>query len=240
MKEFTSDTSHLVIHEVTGGNTAHVEALVALMAQYFPTLTKFIPWIRERAARAADADPTFVAHQWLLEVNGEPVGFYTFDYVPARDCGLSLFMGIHPPFRNLSFGGYRRLAELMFALSEDEIMLDAQRLGRRAPYGLSAEIEVPELIPTYHRYGVIELPVVYYEPMFPEQQIRYDSTLAPEDIHYERVYLSVFPTEFQPMDRDDPEVLSNLVLALLIDFYGLPDDNWAVQRALESIRCLSN
>src|SRR5690606_31654192 len=236
MRVFHSDDGTLTIDDVIHGQPEATEIIFGLMQEFFPYGWKFAPWLRRRAAGGAAVDSRFYPHQWLLRVNGEVAGFYIFDYVPGRASGLSMFMGIYPQYRRLRFGGHSRLAGLLFALSVQQVADDARALGQPAPYGLAAEIETIELVERYRQYNFYELPVTYYEPIFPDPLVAWHPSLDLTALQYKRVTLGVFVDQFRPSEIANPQRLENWVASYLVDFYGLPEESWPMTQALASIR----
>lgn len=235
MRVFHSDDGELTIDDVIDGQPEDTETLVGLLREFFPFGWKFAPWARERAARGAAADPRFQPHQWLLRVNGEVAGFYIFDYVPARDCGLCTFVGLYPEYRRLRFGGHSRLAGLLVAQSIAQVKADALAAGRPEPYGLVVEVEVPALVERYRSYNFHPLPVTYFEPVFPDPAVSWDADMEPDDVRCEQVTLGAFVEEYRPAEFTNPGRLENWVAACLVDFYGLPEASWPMREALASI-----
>jgi GNAT superfamily N-acetyltransferase len=229
----------LRIYDVTGGNTARLGDLENLLGKYFPCCPKYLPILRRRASNCPDADGRFVVHQWLVDVDDKPVGFLLFDYVPARDCGICLFIGINPEYRDVQFGGHR-LAQALFDAALKQLLKDAQRLECSIPLGLLLEVELQKLVTRYREYGFVELAVNYQEPIFPEPDMMYRDGLQWEQIGFNPVTLGMFPLPGHQADLTDPQVLKNLSLAFLVDFYNLPPDSQAVQNVTESVHLSSS
>ena len=68
----------LTVHEVTGGNTARLDDLVTVFVELFPQYAHRQFRLRDKAYRPANADPLFIEHQWLAEVDGQAAGMITF------------------------------------------------------------------------------------------------------------------------------------------------------------------
>lgn len=231
MRVYAASGRALRLHDVACGDTRYLPALLRLMVEFFPHCEKFVPSLEENALLDVTPESPVVPHQWVIDVDGETAGFYIFDYRPPRDCGLSLFMGLYPEFRPLAAAGYDRLAHFLFVDSVRQANEDATRFQRKTPPGLAAEIELPALRERYRFYNFVELPVVYYEPMFPDPAIAMTDAVDPQAVTYERVTLGLFHGEAPRLTLTAAEV-ANLALAYLEDFYRLPPDVMPVQQAL--------
>jgi len=237
------------VYEVIGGSARQLKALIELYKEFFPQYPQYLPRIRYKAQLPADADPRFVEHWWLVEIDGQPAGFRMFKYALERNCGLSLGLAIRPSYRRLRSGRYRRLAELLLMSSLEQLKADAQVAGRPIPAGMVTELQLPEtttdealqrgrarLIARYREYGFVELPVEYYEPPFIQGGAGFEDLAELEKKEFLRLLLGIFPIEGGPFDPSDPAMVTDLVLAFLVDHYGLPGGHWAVRRTLDSMR----
>lgn len=232
MREYQTRDSVIRLHDVVGGYTHHLPSLLRLLPEFFPDCEKFLPLLQQRAALTPSAMPVAIHHQWVVEVDGEAAGFYLFDYLPGRACGLTLFIGLYPQFRHLAVDGYTRLAHFLIAESVRQIHADAARLGCPPPIGLAVEVEVLALLSRYHLYDFVELPVVYYEPMFPEPWFALSDGLDLDAVTYEHVSLGLFHAGLAPRTALTAADVANLASAFLIDFYKLPNHSLPVQQAL--------
>jgi hypothetical protein len=225
-------SAEIQIDDVVGGNTHHLESLVALMGELFPDLVKYIPSIRRRAQQSATADPRFVAHQWIVQVEGRLAGICLFDYNIGRNCGMLNFLAIDRPYRQISFDEYDRLAHLLLELSLEQILQDALLWEAPPPVGLVLEVEVPKLVERYRDYGLVPLSVPYHEPIFPPAWTKYSDMVKLEEIRYAQAQLTVYPNPDHILQLAADDVQRELALAYLLDFYRLPETSWSVQQAL--------
>ena len=231
----------VTIHDVTQGNVERLEALLDLFVEAFPRYTRYLPIMRERAIRLpADADPRFVEHQWLAEVGTQAAGFTVFKYVPGRNCGLCMAIGVRPAYRLLSAGRYRRLSELLLKSSLEQLQADALTAGRPAPVGMVLEVEEPKLVARFREYGLVELPVDYREPPFLHGRQALADASELEAMGFQPMQLGIYPIGGESFNPSDPAMLANLIYALLVDHYRLPEEHWAVRRSLDSIQRLSD
>ncbi len=230
------DTPHpgLSVHEVLGGSKRDLDDLLAVHRELFAKFSSYIPYMIERAKDPPDADPCFVEHWWLARIDGEPAGIRYFKYVPARQCGLSLGIAVLKLYRHLTFGRYGRFSKLLTLTSLEQLQADAAAAGQPVPVGIVAEVE-NYLLPRYDEYDFIRLPIDYNEPSStPEANAARGE--AEDHLSFRPIQLGVFmlaDTSFDPFNR---QMLRQLVLAFLVDHYGLPDDHPVVCRALESIQ----
>jgi hypothetical protein len=85
----------------------------------------------------------------------------------------------------------------------------------------------------YQDYGFVILPIDYYEPYVPADK-QMHTAAGFNDLEFNKMILGIFPatgSEFRP---DNPHVISELVKAISLDHYGLPEDHWTIQRSLQS------
>lgn len=179
------------LYDLIGGNTEKLDAFLRLFRETFPQYAQTAPRLAEKAARPANANPRFIAHQWLLEIDGVPAGLCSFKYSPFRHLGMVVFISVAPQFRHEQLDG-KRISEWLIANCTEQIRQDARRLGRPAPDGLVLEVEPPRLVERYRQFGFVTLPVDYWEPIF--LQPRQGS--APTDldrVSFQPRFLGAFP-----------------------------------------------
>jgi hypothetical protein len=225
----------LAIYEVLGGDERDLRDLLQLHAELFPQYAYYQPYMRQRAKLPPEADLVLVEHWWLVRIHGEAAGVRFFVYVPGRDCGLGLAIGIKPSFRRAASGPYRRLSELLLMTSLDYLQVDAQAAGRPAPFGMVSEIE-DYVLASCIEYGYIELPVDYEEPSVLRRSTVADALLDSEELVSRPIALACLPLDKTTSDPTDPTVLAVAVQALLIDYYGLAEDHPLTRRVLSSIQ----
>lgn len=237
MTDSETDARQVTLTDVIAGNAERLPDLERMLPEFFPTCEKFIPLVRQRALHPPAHDAA-LSHQWVVDVDGETAGFYLFDYLPQRGCGLTLFIGVYPQYRAVAFGGYPRLAHYLIAESLRQITRDAEWLGEPPPIGLAVEVELPALLTRYRQYDFVDLPVVYYEPMFQEPWTHYSSSMDAATIGYEQVALGLFYNAPR-VPAVSGECVANLALAFLQDFYRLPADCFPVKQALATAQAFS-
>jgi len=235
MITFYIPDTNLAVHEITDGNTRHLDDMLAVFKQLLPDYEFSVPTLIQNAQRPSHYNPHLVEHQWYFEIDNQPAGMTVFKYVPFRDIGFGLYLGILPEFRKRSFGEYGRFSELVIAATRVQLQMDALEMGRKIPVGYVAEIAEPRLIERYQQYGFIELPIVYHEPLLPGGRL---TPLPPEQIEtaqFHRLRIGIFPIARETINITDPALLTQAVLALLVDHYNVPEDHWSIQLAFDSI-----
>ena len=225
---FETHQGQLCIYDVIDNHLEHLDDLLALYGELFPQYISSLS--RLRAQAIAPADPRFIRHQWLVKVNGDAAALATFGLALQRGIGFCLSIAIRPAYRSLAWGSYRRLSEFIIRQMVAQLEADATHSGARPPCGLVVEIEMSgsksaesrrHLLERYQEYGFIHLPVTYHEPAFLRN--------APvQDAQPMQLY-------FLSIHTDCANILQNVVDSLLIDHYGLTEDNWIVQQARKSI-----
>jgi hypothetical protein len=227
----------LTVHEVLGGSERDLEDMIEVHLELFAKFASYVPFMRERAQHPPEADPPFVEHWWLARIDGEAAGVRYFKYVPKRHCGLSLGIAIRKKFRPLTFGDhYGRFSKMLILASLEQVRADAEATGQPVPVGIVAEME-NYLHQRYAQYDFIEYLINYNEPSStPEATEARGENPGEEDLSFRSIQLGLFKLEDTRFDPFHVDVVDNMVLAFLVDHYGLPNDHWAVRRALESIR----
>lgn len=210
-----------------------LEAMLTLYAKFFPEYEHYVPRMRRRAAFAADKRPGHTAHYWLIEYQGEPVGLSTFRYIAARECGIGVSFAIKPAARKVEINKQRLslfvILEIMRQLNADADAVNGEL------YGMVTEVEYRSLMEHYKTMGMLELPVKYFEPIYPPEKEGDSVEIRINNITFESAILALVPNNREIKFFNTP-LLKNLIKAFLIDHYELPDDHDKVQAALASIK----
>jgi hypothetical protein len=235
MISFHIENIEITIHELTGGNTDRLDDLSELFTELFPQYAHRVFRMHRKAQDPPDVNPLFVEHQWLIDADGQPAAMTSFKYIPKRNIGLEIYLGVRPAFRKLGKSDHpRRMAEILIYTACEQLRSDARAAGRPSPAGLVFEVLEPKLVRQYREYGFLELPVAYYEPRY---RPGHENFLAGgEDIDCKQAQLGIFPLNPEQTNKDDPALLSNIVSALLLDHYGLPENHWIIQCAFKSLK----
>ncbi|MBN1179595.1 MAG: hypothetical protein JXD18_10300 [Anaerolineae bacterium] len=224
----------LALHDVIGGNLERLDDLVDVFVELFPQYAHTSERLRWKALRSAFADPHFINHQWLVEVDGRAAGLLSFKYAPQRGLGLTVYVGVRPAYRHLRVEG-KRVSEWLIGCGLDQLQIDAQATGSELPVGLFLEVQYPRLVARYREFGFVELPVVYHEPHFRQARTQDNVAESLAQADFRRAYLGGFPIHPERFDPSDAVMLETVVRAFMLDHYHLPMDHWAVAQALRSI-----
>ncbi|MCB0005575.1 MAG: hypothetical protein KDE04_03955 [Anaerolineales bacterium] len=235
------------VFELAGAAGFKLAEMETLFNQLFPQYSHFVG--RLRAIAAGDETECLFKrpHQWLVEIDDEPVGLINFTYSQRHNVGLGHNLAILPRLRRFNFGSFSRLSEILVYLAQQQLASDAGHAGAPEPAGLLVEVESPaatsdpveqrrrqHLFARYQEYGAVEIPVCYFEPPGLIRADRPQEDVGWERLDFHPMELAIFP------QRPAAELLTdggirNLVTAFLCDHYGLPTDHWAVTEALASI-----
>jgi len=226
----------VVIKEAIGGDPSSQEALLKLHKEFFPQYSQYLPYMEKRLLLPPIDEYGNIEHWWILEYDKHPAGFIMFKYVPLRDCSLGLLIAVKPAYRKLSVGQSKTLAEYLIKASLEQIKQDAYSAGRSIPVGMVVEVETSRLMLVYREYGFIELPVDYCSPPYIQGETTFENREALDKLEYLKSIIGIFPLGEAHADLRDPTLISELVLAFLVDHYHLPENNNAVCRVLGSIR----
>ncbi len=221
----------LDIYELlASGDAERVEEMLALYARFFPEYAHYLPRMRRRAQFPPDNREGHLAHYWLFEYEGKPVGLTTFRYIVARECGLGISFALDTEARAIRVGK-QRLSAFIISQIMKQLAEDAARTNTRM-YGLVTEVEHESLMAHYKTMGMIELPMQYYEPVYPPEKEGDDLQTRIEKISFIPVILAITPNgNF----KSSQSVLKDFAEAFLIDHYELPREHEMVQKTLDSI-----
>lgn len=236
MVELASNKNEeIAIHELLGsGDSARVETMLALYGKLFPDYEHYVPRMRRRSTLNPDARPGLIAHYWLVEADGKPVGLTTFRYVHARTCGLGISFALLPEARSISVDG-KRLSVFIISRIMDQLLADAKQMGASSFLGMVTEIEHVELMNHYKRMGMLELPIKYVEPVFPPENNGRTRDDELKLVKFLPVILGFTPNPGIEQTRFDRATLVSFALSFLVDHYGLPEEHPMVQSVIQSI-----
>ncbi len=242
---FDTPVGKITIYDVINGNVEYLEALLDLYKELFPQYVSALPQIRERAFLPVDVDPRFIRHQWVVVWNECPIGMVSFRYVVQQGVGLCLSIAIRPDYRSLAWDNYRRLSAFLIRQMVKQLEVDAAANGSSALRGLVLEIEMAmskkpylHLLARYEEYGFLPLPIVYYEPSFVRGNV--DDDLLPatfENAQPMKLYMLPICAHGQ-VYLLNKKLLNDVIDALLLNHYGLPENHWIVKKARKSIENL--
>ncbi len=220
------------------GDGTRIEAMLDLYARLFPQYAHYVPRMRRRAAFGAQHRAGHVVHYWLVEVDGRPAGLRTFRYVRGRHVGLAHALAVDPIYRTVEVDG-RRLAMFLVKACLDQVVADGVRLGDTPVLGMVNEVESPRLMTHYEENGIIELPVEYFEPIFPGELPGRGRDEEIGLVNFSRMFMGFLPAPGCEDLAYTRELIAEFAMAFLLDHYGLPVEHPQVQAVLDSIPLLA-
>lgn len=223
---------NITLHEVLGGNARDLADLLAIHQALFPQYTYYHAYMRERAQNPPDAEGDSIDHWWLVRLKGEAIAINLFTYLPRRGCGVVLAIAVKPDFRAIAVGRYQRMAEFLLMKSIEQVQVDAKACDQPVPLGVVAEVE-DYLVKRYQQYNFVRLPVDYAEPSFMSTA---QTSLASDgqELTFHPLNLCFYPVR-PNVDLAEPAILKDILYALLVDYYELPETHWFVDRTIASI-----
>lgn len=208
-----------------------LEAMFSLYAMFFPEYAHYVPRMRRRAKLPTDVREGHIAHYWLIEYEGEPIGLTTFRYITKRECGVGVSFAIDTKARSIRVGN-QRLSSFVISRIMKALKDDAAHFG--TPFhGLITEVEHRNLMEHYKKMGMLELPMKYYEPIYPPEQPDDDFQSRIEKLSFIPVILGITPNGALEFNR---RMLRNFAEAFLVDHYELPRSHPMLQKTLNSIK----
>lgn len=227
----------LQISVVTNETSELLEQLLALFLTMFPEDARYTAYIRQCVAEPVT--PLAIRHQWLIQWDGEPVGFRLFNYMRRASIGFDRYMGLLPHVRGLGLG------HTLHRLALDQIAQDARAAGLPPPDAMVAEVDPPNNATSepkrlqfiaraniVRRLGALPLDVAYIEPPM-IQGVPVDDPALLEGVGLQPMMLWFTP--LQPGWRPDRADVERFVLALLVDNYRMSHNSPIVQQVLASI-----
>jgi len=238
--------SDICIHDVVDGQVEFLDALLDLYRELFPQYIAALPRIRARAFLPADVDPRFIRHQWVVTYHDDPAGLVSFKLALRQNLGICLSIGIRPAYRSIVWQGSRRLSNFLIQKMIGQLEIDAASQGNPSPFGLVVEVETPSgttdpvlkksrlhLSERYQEYGFLPLPVTYHEPACVRNP---DNGQLLSQVTDDAEPMQLLMLFLQGQGCISPDLLNRVVDALLVEHYGLPEDDLLVRQARESIK----
>jgi hypothetical protein len=220
----------VLIEDVVNGQTSRLEDLLRLFIDMFPQYAAVTERIKIKANLPVDSNPNFIAHQWLVDVDGNPAALNSFKFSLTRGLGLTVFIAIRPEYRSLVIDGHR-FSEWLIQTSIKQIQMDAQNCGQQLPSGLCLEVEPAHLAAHYRTFGFIDFPLEYYEPLFVKARQGFASSEL-HDMHFERRYLGYFPASNLGKQSITPQLLTRVIMMYYKDHYGINEEHPIFQKLL--------
>lgn len=226
---------NVTIYELLGsGDTDRIEAMLGLYAKLFPQYQHYVPRMRRRAQFGNEHRAGHVLHYWLVEVDGQPAGIRTFRYIRGRRCGLAHALAVDPVFRDVLVQD-KKLAVFVIYECLARVICDAYELGDSPLLGMVNEVEPDRLMEHYARNGLVKLPVKYVEPIFPPELSGRSREEELSLIRFSPMHMGFLPNPEAGIATYTHAMISDFVLAFLVDHYGLPEAHPAVQEVLKTI-----
>ncbi len=226
----------VAVYELLGsGDDQRIEAMLGLYQTLFPQYQHYVQRMRRRAKFKNEHREGNVVHYWLIEVNGNPAGLRTFRYVRHRHCGLAHALAIHPDFRETLVDN-KKLSVFIIYECLHQIIRDAKERNDPPPLGMVNEVETNRLMEHYERNGLIQLPLKYVEPIFPpvaEGASREDELAQ---VRFSPMHMGFLPNPEAKINTYTKAMMTDFVLAFLVDHYGLPENHPVLLETLNSIK----
>jgi hypothetical protein len=227
---------NVAVYDLLGsGDTGRIEAMLGLYERLFPQYQHYVPRMRRRAQFGNQHRQGHIVHYWLVEVDGQPVGLRTFRYVRQRHCGLAHALAVDPSFRKVEAQG-NKLAVFIIYQCLNQILRDAADLGDPPPLGIVNEVEPQSLMEHYTRNGLVKLSLNYVEPIFPPEEAGRSRAEELSLVRFSPMQMGFLPNPHVKIEKYSREIITDFVLAFLVDHYGLPDNHPFVLNVLESIK----
>lgn len=243
---FQTPKGDLHIYAITSDqNVEHWDAMLDLYCEFFPQYFSALSRDDQRKVLSEPLDPRYMRHRWFVTWNGHPAGLVSFEYIIQYDLGVCLSIAIRPEFRSLAWGDYRRLSDFLIRQMVKQLITDAAGSGHLAPFGVVVELDVPNsiadpalkksrlgLFERYQEYGFLPLNVTYHEPAF----VRHPESSQIPSENAQPMQLCLLPIRAYGITQlPQREMLNQVIEALLVSHYGLPENHWIVQLARDSI-----
>ena len=201
--------------------------LQAVHLRHFPDHPHIADEMADAVANGS-FDSEVVVHQWLLTLDGEPVGEYIFHVNTRRGVMLRHFLAVDQPARKRL-----PLRWLGNITAQVQAQGEADSVGARSPLLLMMSEVKPSHLEGWRRLGYRTLEIGYLEPF------------------HGKHWPDFGPPEFFEMtpcvkltdegaSRPISEVAQAAVYAFSVDHYRLPADNATVLAMLERARALES
>ena len=246
MSFFQTPLGDLQIFNITPDQKAQYwDAMLDLYCELFPQYFGALSRQDQRTLLSEPADPRFNRHRWLVTWNAQAAGLVSFEYIVPQNLGVCLSIAIRPAYRSLAWSGYHRLSDFLIQQMIKQLQADAAGSAQPGPIGLVVEIETPEsttnpalkesrmgLFKRYREYGFLPLDVIYHEPAF----VRHPENPQIPSEDAQPMRLCMLPlTAKGTTQSPQPEILNQVIDALLVNHYGLPENHWIIQQARNSM-----
>ncbi len=226
---------NVAIYDLLGsGDTDRIEKMLGLYEKLFPQYQHYVPRMRRRTQFGNEHREGHIVHYWLTEVDGQPAGIRTFRYVRERHCGLAHSLAVDPSFRDVMVNGHRLSVYIIYECLT-QVICDAQEKGDPPVFGIVNEVEPHRLMEHYMRNGLVQLPLKYVEPIFPPEAAGRSRLEELAITRFSPMHIGFLPNPDVKVEKYTREMISDFVMAFLVDHYGLPEQHSTVLEVLETI-----
>ena len=222
------------IYELLGSrDDARIEAMLNLYAELFPQYAHYVPRMLNRAQSHPLNERGHIVHYWLIEVDGNPAAIRTFRYIPHKRCGVAIALAVHPDYRK-TMVGEERLAVYIINKCLEQVIQDAKEAGDPPVWGMVNEVESARLMEHYGNYGIIELPIKYFEPIFPSTNGSNDVETK-DAVDFSPMHLGFLYNPEMKEKKFTSKDVAGFAEAFLVEHYEIPLENEVVQKVLQSV-----
>lgn len=233
--ELISSDSGIKILELLGSkDQPRINAMLELYERFFPEYAHYIPRMRRRVEFPSKTRRGHRAHYWLVEYNDTPVGLSTFRYISSRKCGLGVSFALDPSVRSIKINE-KPLSAFVISKIMEQLEIDSAAMGNTELFGLVTEVEHVRLMQRYKKFGMIELPIQYLEPIFPPETDYHQHKEKLSGINFIPVFLGITPNPEIPPKKFTHTIIKDFALAFLVDHYNLDENHPRVQEVIRSI-----
>jgi hypothetical protein len=233
----------LTIHEVCPGDEFLRDELLRLFAEIFPKYKRYMPQIQKSIDLGKALNPKVEPHHWVVEFNGQLVGFTLFNYLIEGNFGFGRYIGVDPNCRKSGIG-----MQIVHQTLE-QIRIDAKYYKKPNPIGFCAEVESPSVTDDTQeirlrgrrldyfifKCGALELNVDYLEPPYIRGTMNNGEYIeaSPTPMH-----LILFPD--QPRDNIDIETTQMMVKNVYSDHYLFTSEQEFIKTVMDSVGKATN
>ena len=230
------EQDNTAIYELLGsGDDKRIEFMLGLYQRLFPQYQHYVERMRRRAKFGNEHRAGNIVHYWLIEIDGQPVGLRTFRYIGKRRCGLAHALAIDPDFRETVVDN-KKLSVFVIYECLNQIIRDAKANDDLPVLGMVNEVETSRLMEHYERNGLIQLPLKYVEPIFSPDTEGKSREEELAMIKFSPMHMGFLPNPEAKVERYTREMITDFVMAFLVDHYGLPETHPVVLETLNSIK----
>jgi GNAT superfamily N-acetyltransferase len=239
---------HLRREEATA-STPDLEAVFARMfVEIFPEDRHFEGFVRQRIQNSLQPNAKARTHQWVVFHQQHPVGFRLFSYLKSYNFGVSGYIGVTGSARGQGIGRWIHEQTLQ------QIIKDATEAGQPAPAGFCGEVDHPDAAGTFaerrirerrvqifKRLGAVVMDIDYREPQM-VSGMPVDDEAALKASEADRMLFYIVPSSrdhpdfHAPNGQPSQSLVADMLRGMLLDTYGLDENDPFLQRPLEFIQ----